>query len=158
MLIDVHAHMDYPAFDADRQKVLEDAQQAGLSFIISNGTDLKQNKEILALAKKFPIIRPAFGLYPTHAAEFSNDEIDETFRFIEEHIKDCIAFGEIGLDYYELKNPEAHAKQKEVLLRFFELAKKYDKPVILHSRKAEADVVSMVENSGLKKVFFGEKN
>lgn len=154
MFVDVHTHVDFEAFDEDRDAVIERAEEAGALFIICNGVNLETNKRILELAKKHPLVKPALGLYPTDAAALDDSEINATFKFIEEHIHECVALGEIGLDYFQTTDPVDFEKQKKVLLRFFDLAKKYDKPIILHSRKAEADVVELAEKSGLKKIIF----
>ncbi|MEK6941146.1 MAG: TatD family hydrolase [Nanoarchaeota archaeon] len=151
MLVDIHAHLDFNDFDVDRSIVIDRAKNVGVSFVICNGVDIASNKKILSLSKKFSLIRPAFGLYPLDVVKLSKKNVDKTFDFIEKHVDDCVAFGEIGLDYTDNLHID---KQKEVLLRFFDLAKKYDKPVILHSRKAESDVVKLVQESDVKKAVF----
>lgn len=151
MIVDAHSHVYFKDFSNDFDKVLDEAKSVGVSFIVCNGLDLDTNKQVLELAKKYPMIKPALGLYPLEVPKLSDSAIEKVFSFIESHIKECVAIGEVGLDYTD---KTAIAKQKEVLERFLALAKKYDKPIILHSRNAEADVVELVLNSQVKNAVF----
>jgi TatD DNase family protein len=147
MLIDVHTHMDYKQFDKDREEVINRAIENNVKVIISNGTDLGSNKKVLELSKKYDIIKPAFGLYPVEAESISEKEINETLDFIENN--NPIAIGEVGLDLHEGKNIE---KQKQILKKLIEISKKLDIPVIIHSRKAEKEVIELLKEIKPKKV------
>ena len=147
MIVDVHAHMDYDQFAKDLDEVIKDSEKNGVKLIISNGTNLKSNKKVLELSKKYEIIKPAFGLYPTEAEEMSEKEISETLSFIENNKP--VAIGEVGLDLYHGKNLE---KQKEVLKKLIDLSKKLDIPIIVHSRKAEKETVEFLKENEAKKV------
>jgi TatD DNase family protein len=147
MIVDVHAHMDYDQFAKDLDEVIKDSEKNGVKLIISNGTNLKSNKKVLELSKKYDIIKPAFGLYPTEAEEMSEKEISETLSFIEKNKP--VAIGEVGLDLYHGKNLE---KQKEVLKKLIDLSKKLDIPIIVHSRKAEKETVEFLKENEAKKV------
>jgi TatD DNase family protein len=147
MIIDVHAHMDYDQFAKDIDEVITDSEKNGVKLIISNGTNLESNKKVLELSKKYEIIKPAFGLYPTEAEEMSEKEISETLSFIENNKP--VAIGEVGLDLYHGKNLE---KQKEVLKKLIDLSKKLDIPIIVHSRKAEKETVEFLKENEAKKV------
>ena len=74
MLVDVHAHMDHPLFESDLPSVIERAKKAGVTTIISNGTNHELNVKTLELAKKFSIIKPSLGIYPTDALKLSKKE------------------------------------------------------------------------------------
>lgn len=151
MIVDVHSHVYFDHFKNDFDKVLDEAKAARVSTIICNGLDLSSNKQVLELSKNYSMIKAAFGLYPLEVGKLSDKEIDETFNFIETHINECVALGEIGLDYTD---SSSKTKQKDVLLRFLDLAKRHNKPVILHSRAAEADTVDIVINSKVKHAIF----
>jgi TatD DNase family protein len=92
-------------------------------------------------------------------------DIDEELLWIEKNKNECVAIGEIGLDYNyeEIRNSEKlKDKQKDVFRKILELAKKIDKPVIIHSRKAESDAIQILEEIKIKKVvmhcFSGKKS
>ena len=63
-MIDCHAHINSEEFDKDRDAVLRDAGSAGISAILDSGTNLKENKKVLELAKQFPILKPSLGWQP----------------------------------------------------------------------------------------------
>jgi len=147
MLIDVHCHLDFEQFDKDLPSVIKRAEDNGFVAIISNGTDLKRNKKVLDISKKYKIVKPAFGLYPIEAETISKKDLDENLKFIEKNKP--VAIGEVGLDLYYGKNLE---KQKEVLTILVKLAKKLNIPIIIHSRKAEQETIELLEKNKAEKV------
>ena len=147
MLVDVHTHLDYPEFEKDLDEVISRAKELGFVLLITNGTDPESNRNILELSKKYDIVKPALGMYPSTSVELSDKEIKEELSFIEK--TKPIAIGEVGLDNYRVENLE---KQKEVLTKIAKLAIKLDIPLIVHSRKAEEETISLLEKIGVKKV------
>lgn len=153
MLIDVHCHLDKlieEGISAD--KAIKNAHKNGVEVMIVNGTNPEQNKIILDLAKKHPEVKPALGIYPLDALKLSDKEIDNEIKFILENKEKVMAIGEVGLD---LKEEELHKtldKQKNNLTKFIELAIKLDKPIIIHSRKAELHTIELLEKLNVKKV------
>ena len=156
ILVDVHAHMDFPEFAADLPEVIERAKNSGVTAIISHGVHDASNRTTLALAKKYPLIRPALGLYPLNAPNvnvLSEDKdfdrtharsVDDTLRFIREHAKELIAIGEVGIDLH-FSEDEQH--QVENFTRILQLAHTIKKPVVIHSRKAEKLVLDILEDA-----------
>jgi TatD DNase family protein len=147
MLIDVHCHLDFKEFDKDRDEVIERSKENEVKVIITNGTNLERNKKSLKLSKKYDIVKPAFGLYPIEAESISEKDLKETLKFIEKNKP--IAIGEGGLDLYHGNDLE---KQKEIFQKLIDLAKKLDVPLIVHSRKAEQEVIDILEKNKAKKV------
>ncbi|MCD4666681.1 TatD family hydrolase [archaeon] len=147
MLVDVHCHLNFEQFKNNLPEVIERAKN--MAAIVCSGTDLKSNKEVLDLSEKYDLVKPSFGLYPFHAVEINDEQLEEEIKFIEYNKDKIYSIGEIGLDYSEDKNPE---RQKEVFVKLLNLAKKLDKPVVIHSRKAEKDCIDLIEEAGLKKV------
>ncbi|MFH1063844.1 MAG: TatD family hydrolase [Candidatus Woesearchaeota archaeon] len=158
IFVDVHAHLDHALFKTDLDAVIERARQAGVKVIIANGVEPVTNRAVLALAEKYDIVKPALGIYPPDALEAETKEdtyplklkpydLDEEMEFIEK--SKPIALGEVGLDY---KNGSNKGMQKKVFQRFIDLSEKMDIPLIIHSRKAESDVVDMLESSDAKKI------
>ncbi len=171
-LFDVHAHLTHAEFAADLPAVIERARAAGLTRIISNGLNLDDNRAVLELAAREPMVRPALGLYPVDAVlpemraagvdyprEGVEHGVEETLAFIQEHIVCAIAVGEVGLDGYWV--PEAFwPRQDEVFRRLVRLALKFKKPLIVHSRKREPRTLELLEELGAERVLwhcFGSK-
>lgn len=146
-IIDVHAHLDFDDYKNDLDKVLEESKKAGVVAIVNNGVTVEGNKRILELSKKYPLIKPAFGIYPTHIEKMSDAEIKKELEWIKKNKP--VAIGEVGLDYKEGKDFE---KQKKWFREFADLGKELDIPLIVHSRKAELDVVDILEKSGCSKI------
>ena len=147
MIIDVHCHLDFEQFDNDRDEVIERAKKSNVKVIISNGTNLEKNKKVLELSKKYDIVKPAYGIYPTEAEEMSEKEIDEILTFIEKNKP--IAIGEVGLD---LKHGKDLEKQKKVLKKLIVISKKQDIPLIVHSWKAEKETIEFLKENKAEKV------
>ena len=162
ILIDVHCHLDHACFKDKLDEVLKRAEEAGLKAIITNGINPETNRISLKLAEKYKMIRPALGIYPIDAlrkeieefeypVKFGEFDIDSELKFIEENKGKIAAIGEIGLDF--VRSDEGQKKEQELLFRkFIELAKRIDKPIIVHSRKAELRVVEILEELKPKKV------
>ncbi len=150
-LIDSHAHLDL-VDEKDIETVLFNARQNGVNKIISCSTSFNSNIKNLELAQKFDNIDCAIGLYPLDAIELSEDEINHAFNYFKEHIKDAVAIGEVGLDKKYCKTEEEFVKQKEIFEKFIDFAKKYDKPLIIHSRYATSEVLKILTKQNAKKV------
>ena len=160
LLVDVHAHLDLEGYEiyGGVDKLIDDCVKNDVKVIITNGTDIESNRKILEIAKKHHIVKVALGIYPTHCLEMIEDGQEELFNdelsFIEENIKTkkCIAVGEVGLEYSEIKDLNDTKKriQKDCLKKFIHIAKKHNVPIIIHSRGAELEVVELLEEEGMK--------
>lgn len=158
LIVDVHAHMDLEDFsDVDRSSIIEEFIKLGGKAIVSNGVNAKSNRKIIELSKKYPIIKPALGIYPTHCLEMvesgKTKDLDLEVSFIEDCVKKkiAIAIGEVGLEYKEIELTEDRKKiMKESLLKFVNISKKYNVPIILHSRGAELELIEFLEEQGMK--------
>ena len=144
MLVDTHCHIFREYYD-DIDEVVMRAKDAGVMMLVVNGIDRRTNEEVLELVKKYDIVYGALGFQP----EVSESVNDDDFKFIEEHINDdkIVAVGEIGLDYHYNVDKE---KQKNVFKRQLEIAKKYNKPVIVHSRECIQDTYDILKVSSVK--------
>lgn len=147
-LVDVHCHLTDDAFAHDIDQIIERAKNAGFVALVSNGLDPTSNRAVLALAKKYSLVKPALGIHPLHVATLSEGTIAEETTFIMKQQKTIVAIGECGLDYKHAEDP---VKQKKVFQNLLLLAKTIKKPVIVHSRKAEEDVITLLEDAQLTK-------
>lgn len=147
MLVDVHCHLDIEFTKNELPDIIKRAKKNNFYAIITNGTNPESNRRVIELSKKYSIVKPALGFYPTSATEATDKEIDNEIEFIRK--QKPTAIGEVGIDYFKGTNPE---KQKKTLKKFIELAKELNIPVIIHSRKAEEDAIKILEESKYKKV------
>lgn len=142
--IDSHAHYDDPRFDEDREELLNRIHENGVMKIINIGCTLKRSELSVKLAEKYPFIYAAVGIHPSDVNETPDNYID----ILSEHLtsKKVTAIGEIGLDYHY----EGVVRERQI--RFFEeqldLAEKNELPVIIHSRNAAEDTMSILKKRG----------
>jgi len=147
--VDTHAHLCDPAFDNDRLEVLERARMSGVGTIIAVGENISDARKNLDLAAKYPMLRPAAGLYPTH---LDLDQAREMHRFIYQERERLTAIGEVGLDFWAVKDETEKEVQKEIFKGFINLAKKLNLPLNIHSRSAGRHAVSLLLESGATQV------
>lgn len=159
--VDVHCHLDHPRFKDVLPEIIARAEAAGVSAAVTQGVNHESNKRVLALAKKYKIIKAALGLYPLEAPNVTlkpdiaddyiiecDSSVEETLAFIREHKDDIVAIGEVGID---LKESDDEQHQVENFKKIIILAKEIKKPLIIHTRKAEALVLDLLEESGINK-------
>ncbi|MFH1133968.1 MAG: TatD family hydrolase [Nanoarchaeota archaeon] len=143
-LADVHTHLTDKAFALDRAEVVERAKAAGVAVMITNGLNPADNRQALALAS--PSIKVALGCYPGDAVRLSDEAFAEELAWIKE--QRCVAIGEIGLDG-TLRGMPTQTRRFRALVR---LAAGLQKPVIVHTRKAERLVLDLLIEEKAEKV------
>jgi TatD DNase family protein len=151
MLTDTHCHLDYHKFNADREEVIQRANDLGLIKLLVPGLQHKSSKEAVLLAEKYPSVYAAVGFHPTDLEEFNQKTFDEV-KELANHPK-VVAIGEIGIDYYWVKEKEKREFQHKVLKQQLNFAKEVNKPVIIHMREendawfgeASVDLLNILE-------------
>ena len=154
MFTDTHAHLDYSDYASDLDQVIERASEAGVSKVITIGIGRDSIPRSLALCDRYPNVFAAIGVHPTALDDLRLDE----WEILEQAVKHpkVVAIGETGLDYHHLpseKTPGADddtwkKKQHDYFLRQLELAKKLDKPVVVHCRDAYPDTIKILKEFG----------
>jgi TatD DNase family protein len=166
MLTDVHAHLGHRKMTGDLDQILARAADAGVTRIITNGLEPVSNRTALEMSAIHPAVKAALGIYPLDAAnewianwewpfEFAAParfDVDEEIRFIESVADRIVAVGECGLDGHWV--PESVPAQIDVLKKMCDLAIRIDRPIILHSRKAERETFDVVRESGVRRAIF----
>ena len=152
-LIDTHCHLDEIE---NLDSVLEEARKAGVTGIIAVGINYETNLRVLELEEKYSdLVFPALGLHPQELPEMDNARVERTLSQIEEHINKAVAVGEIGLDYHKrIRALASRERQQAVLRDVILLAKKYQKPVSIHSRYAWKDALAIATEAGIKDAVF----
>ncbi len=137
MIIDVHAHLDF----MPEEKIKEIQKNPKIKIVVTNSIDKKSWEKNFEIHKKYSKIKLAVGLYPER--ELKENHFKDFEKFVKENKKDIIALGEIGLDLYECE--ESFEIQKKIFIKELSLAQKINLPVIIHSRKAEKEVLDFIE-------------
>jgi TatD DNase family protein len=151
MLVDVHTHLTDEYFNDKLDKIINNAKRNNLVCIISNGVNYIDNKRVLELSKRYDIIKSSLGFFPYDIIDSNEDEIQENLEFIKKNKNRIIAIGEVGLD---LDHNKEITKQREVFLKIIDLAMEINKPLIIHSRKAERECINILKEFGFKKALF----
>jgi len=143
MFIDSHAHIEGERFDADRDQVITRARAAGVEAIVEicNG-DLERGslEQGLELAAAHDFIYAVVGMHP-HDAKLWDAEWERRLRMAASSTR-VIAWGEIGLDYHY--NHSKPATQRDVFARQLDIAAELDLPVVIHTREADDDTLSIL--------------
>jgi TatD DNase family protein len=142
MLFDTHAHLNDPAFDPDREALLESFAAAGVGLVMNAGCSLESSRDIVAMADKYPWLYASVGSHPDSANEV-NEEVLEEYRKLCKLSSKVKAIGEIGLDYYYEDIPRDI--QQQAFRMQMALAQELDLPVIVHERDAHNDGLAIVK-------------
>lgn len=180
MLIDTHAHINFKAYSEDGDEVIERALDNNV-WIINVGSQYSSSKRAVEYAQKYPKgVYAAIGLHPLHLEDVKVDILEEDkfesrketldlekYKKLADNPK-IIALGEIGLDYYHIKNgkgvkvellghsfgnlnarltTEIENTQKQIFSEQLKLAAEIDKPVIVHCRSANQDTFNILKQT-----------
>ncbi|MDD4705975.1 MAG: TatD family hydrolase [Bacilli bacterium] len=147
MYTDTHCHIflsDYNNIDS----ILKELNLNKIKRIIINGYNYESNDEIIKLVNKYKNVYGALGIHPNNIDDFNEKTIKHIINNIN-HPK-IIAIGEIGLDYY--RNINNKNNQKALLINMLNIAKDYNKPVIIHNRQSTADLLKILKEYKVKGV------
>lgn len=141
MMIDTHAHLsirDYGSLE-EVERVIN---RMGNNIIIASGTNDFDNKEILTLVSNYPNVYGTLGIHPTEIENISN--MENSLSFIEKNLLNpkIVGIGEIGLDYHYNIDKEL---QKQLFIRQIDLANRYNKTIVVHSRDASKDTYELLK-------------
>jgi len=148
-IVDSHAHLCDPLFDMDRIEVLKRAQAAGINAIVSVSENLSDAKQNIELAEAHPELRAAAGLYPSC---LDLNQAKAMHSFIRKERSRLVAIGEVGLDYWIVKEESDRELQREIFCGFIELSLDLDLPLNVHSRSAGRHAVELLLERGARKV------
>jgi TatD DNase family protein len=138
VLIDTHAHLDMPELEADLLQVIQRAKEAGVSTIMTVGTDPASCHRTIEIAEAYPNIFAVVGVHPHGAADVSDGDLD-SLKELAGHEK-VKAWGEIGLDFFRNLSPPA--VQQERFRQQLAIAKELKLPVVIHSRSAAQETIT----------------
>jgi TatD DNase family protein len=163
--VDVHTHLTHERFANDLPQVVERARGGGVTRIVTNGTDGPDNRRVLELAATYPEVLPALGIYPVDA--IANEilagghdlpwdqqpvDVEAELAFIDAHAGEAVAIGECGLDAHWVA--DYMDRQREVFGALIDIARDHDLPLVVHSRRAEAETHAFLRKRGATRVDF----
>ena len=169
LLIDAHSHLDHGLLINKIDEIIKRAKAVGLKHIITNGINPETNRTCLELSKKYDIVECGMGTYPRTALKkeieagdypikLKDFDIDEEIAFIKKNKNNIVAISEVGLDFVNGEDKQ----QIEDFEKMIKLSEELNKPIVIHSRKAEQKAVEMLESSKNKKIvmhcFSGKKS
>lgn len=141
-MIDSHAHLDFPDFDARRSDILQRFEEAGGEIIINVGCDIESSKRSVALAEKHSNVYAAIGIHPHEANTLSGATLKELEKLVV-HPR-VVAVGEIGMDFF--REPRCSPQVQEAAFeKQLELAATYHKPIIIHCRETYDEVLEILK-------------
>ncbi len=140
MLTDTHCHLDFNRFDEDRDQVIHRAREVGLIRLLNPGITVQSSRTAINLAEMYQEVFAAIGVHPNDGLSWDETSIT-ALRDLAAHPK-VVAIGEIGLDYYRDRTPRE--LQRRIFQEQLELAAEMALPVVIHSREAMQDVVSIL--------------
>lgn len=151
-LFDSHAHYNDEKFDLDREIVIKETLENGVSNFIVAGYDIESSKKAIEIVKKCEAAYAIIGISPDGVKNIKNfNDIEKDIyeiRKIIENNKKIVAVGEIGLDYYW--NKENKELQKEMFIKQIELANSLDLPIVIHTREAINDTLQILKENPVK--------
>ena len=143
MIFETHAHYDDEKFDADRVELLSHLlRENNIGKIVNVGATFEGCKESIDLSEQYEDVYAAIGIHPEEIDEI-NDDVIEWLRQNSSNPK-VVAIGEIGLDYYWVKEEEQREKQRLWFNKQMDLAKELNLPVMIHSRDAAEDTLNTI--------------
>ena len=145
-IIDSHCHLDFPKFNRDREETILRAREAGVVGMINSGISLKGNRISLELAENNEDIYATLGLNPDIGREGEDKEINDILVQIEANAGKAVGIGEAGLDFQDCKTNEERERQTAAFKKVIELAKDLNKPLIVHARMAEVEVLKLIKD------------
>jgi TatD DNase family protein len=140
MLIDSHAHVTDKQFDADRAEVLQRARDAGVGIIVEIACAVEDWQHAADFTQAHDNIYAAYSVHPTYTEQLNDENMKALVPFIK--LPKAVAVGETGLDYHW--DPEHKKLQREYFLKHLDLAQSLNKPVIIHCRSANEDLIKIL--------------
>lgn len=151
-LIDTHAHLTFEGLSEEVESVIQRAEQANVSEIITVATEPKDFDGVMDLATNHKSVYAAAGIHPHYAKDTTDEDIERLRSLVGD--ENIVAVGETGLDFhYNFSKQEA---QLDIFARQLEIAIEVDKPVIIHSRNAFNETLEVLEqfDDKLKEIVF----
>ena len=152
-LFDSHSHYNDEKFNEDREQIIKETYEAGVTKFVCAGYNIDSSLFSLEMSKKYEFIYSICGISPNDIPQSEQQlwkDIDEISQIVKNNnSKKLVAIGEIGLDYYW--NKENKDLQKQAFIKQIELANELELPIVIHSRDASVDTLDIIRNNRVNK-------
>lgn len=145
-LVDTHTHLNDDKFADDVPDAVARARAAGVRRCINMGDTLASSKKAVELAHAYEGLFAGVGIHPEEARELTADDDAQLAKWAEDEKVVCI--GEIGLDYYWVKDEPTRELQRRIFIHQLDLARQLHLPVCIHDRDAHADTLAILKKEG----------
>lgn len=142
--VDSHCHLNFPDYQSEQDKIIEQAENAGIGRFLTVGTKLEERPDLIALTRRNPHIFASVGIHPEYAAEQGGKTLSPQDICAAANDPKIVAIGEAGLDYH-YGAEETHEAQKTLFRIQLKAAKQSGLPIIIHSREAEDDTIALLQ-------------
>ncbi|MBN2228820.1 MAG: TatD family hydrolase [Candidatus Thorarchaeota archaeon] len=142
-LFDSHTHIDMNHFQNDLEKVIHRAKEAGLVGMVTSSMGPGSFRRTIGIQKKHQNF--VFHSAGTPVSQLTKTDADKIIELTRKYAKDIVAIGEVGLDYHWIKDSRGREAQEPLFSLFIQLAKDLDRPIVIHSRKAEERATEILE-------------
>ncbi|MDO8869796.1 MAG: TatD family hydrolase [Methanobacteriaceae archaeon] len=144
-MIDTHCHVDFKDFNKDRTEIIKRAQKK-LTCIVNSGVTLDGNRRVLELSEEYKkFVFPSLGFHPVNSSKSDQSVVEAVIEELHENIDKAVAIGEVGMDYYHVKDSEGRNRQEKIFNQFCSLAEEYELPLIVHARDSEEKAFKIVK-------------
>jgi len=151
-LVDIHAHLTFKSFKKDLDTVIKKAKDAGLIAIIDSGIDPEDFQKALDISRKYrDFVFVSLGAAPQ---TIDHKQLYKTIELIHQYIDKIVAIGEIGLDYYWVRDVDKRIFTQKAFRELASIAVNYDKPIVIHNRDATRDVLRILNELNAENVVF----
>lgn len=146
-LFDTHSHYNDEKFEVDREEIIEQTYNQGITKFVCAGYNLKSSREAVDIATRYEFIYSICGISPNDLDDYNKENLEE-IKILAQNKKN-VAIGEIGLDYYwEKDNKEL---QKQVFIDQINLANELNLPIVIHARDAVQDTIDLLKQYPVSK-------
>lgn len=150
---DTHSHYNDEKFDEDREQIIKDTYESGVTKFVCAGYNIESSKRAIELSKKYEFIYSICGISPNDIPQSEQElwkDISKISKIVQENMTNkLVAIGEVGLDYYW--NTENKGLQKEAFAKQIDLANELDLPIVIHSRDASVDTIEILKEHQVRK-------
>lgn len=152
MLVDSHCHIDFNDFEDDIEEIIQRMKDCGVTAALNAGNGLEDFENQLKLSNKYPFIYTAVGVHPHNADEYTAVTAEDLIAKTQH--KKVVGIGECGLDYYY----DYSGKDSQIRLfrEHIKAAQETGLPLIIHTREADEDTISILDEMYKQKTFAGE--
>jgi len=159
-MIDVHCHLEHERFKSKKEQI--ESFKKDLRAIITSSSHPEDFYFALQIKKEFDgFVFASVGLHPEYINEFNEETLDNFEEFVKRNKEEIVSIGEIGLDYFWIKEDKLREKQKWFFEKLIEFAKSIGKPVTVHIRDAYEDALKIIESVDYQRIhlhmFGGDK-